>query len=64
MKERAHDMLHKINYFFMTTESNRTGLPQGFSQNFRIGCPKIHIWAELGVQILFIPSHYTQKYVY
>ena len=32
---------------------------QGFSQDFRIGCPKIHIWGELGVQFLFIP--YTQK---
>ena len=23
---------------------------QGFSQDFRIGCPKIHIWGELGVK--------------
>ena len=34
---------------------------QGFSQDFRIRCPKIHIWGELGVQFLFIPLHYTQK---
>ena len=34
---------------------------QGFSQDFRIGCPKIHIWDDLGVQFLFIPLHYTQK---
>ena len=34
---------------------------QGFSQDFRIGCPKIHICGELGVQFLFIPLHYTQK---
>ena len=33
----------------------------GFSQDFRIGCPKIHIWGELGVQFLFIPLHYTHK---
>ena len=34
---------------------------QGFSQDFRSGCPKIHIWGELGVQFLFIPLHYTPK---
>ena len=34
---------------------------QGFSQDFRIGCPKIHIWGALGVEFLFIPLHYTQK---
>ena len=33
---------------------------QGFSQDFRIGYPKI-IWGELGVQFFFIPLHYTQK---
>ena len=33
----------------------------GFSQDFRIGCPKIHIWGEFGVRFLFIPLHYTQK---
>ena len=37
---------------------------QGFSQYSRIGCPKIHIWGELGVQFFFIPLHYTQKYGY
>ena len=45
--------------------TNRWGhswLFQGFSQDFRIGCPKIHIWSELGVQFLFIPLHNTQKY--
>ena len=31
---------------------------QGFSQNFRIGCSKIQIWGELGVQFLIIPLHY------
>ena len=34
---------------------------QGFSQDFRIGCPKTQIWGELGVQVLIIPLHYTQK---
>ena len=24
---------------------------RGFSQDFRIGCPKIHIWSELDVQL-------------
>ena len=32
---------------------------QGFSQDFRIGCPKINIWDDLGVQFLFIP--YTKS---
>ena len=27
---------------------------RAFSQDFKIGCPKIHIWDELGVQFLFI----------
>ena len=35
--------------------------PQGFSQDFRIGCSKIHVWGELGVQFSFTPLHYTQK---
>ena len=30
-------------------------------QDFRIGCPKVQIWGELGVQFLFIPLHYTPK---
>ena len=34
---------------------------QGFSQDFRIGCTKICVWGELGVQFLFIPLHLTQK---
>ena len=34
---------------------------QGYSQDFRIGCPKIHVCGELGVQFCFIPLHYTQK---
>ena len=34
---------------------------QGFSQDFRIGCPKIQIWGELGVQFFFIPLHYIHR---
>ena len=35
---------------------------QGFSQDFRIGCPKIRIWGELGVPILFHPiALYTKN---
>ena len=30
-------------------------------KEFRIGCPKVLIWGELGVQFFFIPLHYTQK---
>ena len=44
-------------------QNSRTGYSaQGFSQYFRIGRPKIHIWGELGVPILFHPiALYTQN---
>ena len=46
---------------------------QGFSQDFRIGCPKIQIWGELGVQKYTVgvnwvsnsfSSHIHKKYGY
>ena len=39
---------------------NRSGSKGFQSQDFRISCPKIHIWGELCVQFLFILLHYTQ----
>ena len=36
-------------------------MKQGFSQDFRNGCSKIHIWDEFGVQFFFIPLQYTLK---
>ena len=37
-------------------------LKQGFSQDFRIGCPKMHILGELGVGFLFIPLCNSSKF--
>ena len=37
------------------------GSRQGFSQDLRIRCSKLHIWGELDVQFFVIPLHYTQK---
>ena len=48
-------------WFFNKNSTYFYAQHQGFSQDFRIGCPKRHIWGELGVQFLFNPLHYTQK---
>ena len=34
---------------------------QDFSQDFRIGCPKIYILGEWVSNFLFIPLHYVHK---
>ena len=52
--------LHNLtNYWYLI--SNKIKCNHGFSQDFRIGCPKMHIWGEYGVQLFFIPLQYTQK---
>ena len=46
------------------TASCTNDVLQGFSQVFRIGCPKIHIWGELDVQFFFIPLNIHKKHGY
>ena len=50
--------LHQLQIFIYNCNCNNykyiCQLQSGFSQDFRIGCPNIHIWGELGVQFLFV----------